>query len=360
MDLPQVSMDAYGVENDSSPQGFNTAQLIHSLRLGFRWIHTVETNKRDPSCSPCARCFSSPLFEASDPMPVSAVIPSHAPLPTNPSASASASASRSLGRGGQGPGTTGGGGRGLQTVGFVGERVGAAKELLVEVDPEDKILISYHDKHIDPSPRLALRCHFQHSTLPFDRENPYFRDTPPPGRLVLSNESLDQAGSAETEGLRILSLFEHVGDGMTAQAWRVAPSSSSLNRNILTQDNPPLVAKVVSYRHAAYVARETMMYEKVLEEREEVVGQIPQFFGTFMSPCGGWFVMLMEDVGTTLPSESGEDWPSMDEEEWFEIEELKQSLLEIGVAHGDWRPANVAKRPDGSFAVLDFGYSYFV
>ncbi|KAM0745823.1 hypothetical protein T439DRAFT_384616 [Meredithblackwellia eburnea MCA 4105] len=313
---------------------------------------------------------------------------------------------------GSGSGNSGGRGAGRRRVGRIGS--GDDGDVLVEAEVDKLVHVQYTDPLYDPTPRPAIRVHFEPSgSLPI-RENMSFRQIPKPSRMHLDPE---WSNPPEVEGpsehlLSPLSLVQRVASGRTCQVWRVGDHSSSEsasssanssfdmdkpttpqtasdsslvwipktqtsttlqqvlgNLSSLVSDSPPpstfmhkvdpnnfdLVAKVQSAKFAAYVARETIMYEEVLERRTELKGYIPRFFGTFMSPCGGWFVTLMEDVGESLES----SWPQ-EQHELRELEEVQEALRYIGIEHGDWRPANVAKNQYGEFVALDFGYSYFI
>jgi hypothetical protein len=58
------------------------------------------------------------------------------------------------------------------------------------------------------------------------------------------------------------------------------------------------------------------MYEEVLSKAPQLKGKVPRFYGTYMRPRGGWFVLLMEAVGNGLEDDvdSMDGWRENDRE----------------------------------------------
>lgn len=106
-------------------------------------------------------------------------------------------------------------------------------------------------------------------------------DTTPPD-FTLSEYSLD---SPEISVLR-----ERIGRGRTGTVWRIASDGPEwLHR----------VAKVISCRHIASVMRETLFYQTILP-MSEVASLVPKYFGTYASVDSGWYMIVLEDIGSPI------------------------------------------------------------
>ena len=66
---------------------------------------------------------------------------------------------------------------------------------------------------------------------------------------------------------------------------------------------------MVSGRHAASVVRESLFYEAVFPFCE-LAKFVPQYYGTYASHCGGWYAIVLEDVG--IPVGRGDLFPRDD------------------------------------------------
>jgi len=87
-------------------------------------------------------------------------------------------------------------------------------------------------------------------------------------------------------------LYERVGGGRTCDAWRADIESSPT----------PLIIKMISGRHVSSVIRESLFYEVVFP----LVGLgifVPQYYGTYASLDGGWYAIVLQDVGRTLATD---------------------------------------------------------
>ncbi|KAK0432165.1 uncharacterized protein EV420DRAFT_1772379 [Desarmillaria tabescens] len=117
------------------------------------------------------------------------------------------------------------------------------------------------------------------------------------------------------------------------------------------------IMKLVSERHSEMVLRELYMYEVVLKG----CSLVPQFYGTFQRPAGGWFGFLLENVGESLEDVYGSEWGDVKVDlgvvEWKNLVDSVKKLHSLGVMHGDLEPRNVARTGEGTFKFFDFGRS---
>ncbi|KAK0449543.1 uncharacterized protein EV420DRAFT_773976 [Desarmillaria tabescens] len=117
------------------------------------------------------------------------------------------------------------------------------------------------------------------------------------------------------------------------------------------------IMKLVSECHSEMVLRELYMYEVVLKG----CSLVPQFYGTFQRPAGGWFGFLLENVGESLEDVYGSEWDDVKMDlgvvEWKNLVDSVKKLHSLGVMHGDLEPRNVARTGEGTFKFFDFGRS---
>ena len=62
-----------------------------------------------------------------------------------------------------------------------------------------------------------------------------------------------------------------------------------------------LVAKIISVRELASVVRETLFYQYVFPA-SAVAQYVPQYYGTYASCSGGWYVIVLEHAGQPIQS----------------------------------------------------------
>ncbi|KAK0214300.1 hypothetical protein IW262DRAFT_266938 [Armillaria fumosa] len=115
--------------------------------------------------------------------------------------------------------------------------------------------------------------------------------------------------------------------------------------------------KLVSECHSEMVLRELYMYEVVLKG----CSLVPQFYGTFQRPAGGWFGFILENVGDSLEDVYSSEWSYVKADlgvvEWKNLVDSVKKLHSLGVMHGDLEPRNVARTREGTFKFFDFGQS---
>lgn len=88
------------------------------------------------------------------------------------------------------------------------------------------------------------------------------------------------------------SLGDIIGQGRTGYV-----RHASLNGNALL----PLVAKIISRRELASVVRETLFYQYIFPA-SPVAQYVPQYYGTYTSCWGGWYIIVLEYVGEPVQS----------------------------------------------------------
>ncbi|KAK0478000.1 kinase-like domain-containing protein [Armillaria luteobubalina] len=117
------------------------------------------------------------------------------------------------------------------------------------------------------------------------------------------------------------------------------------------------IMKLVSECHSEMILREMYMYNVVLKG----CSLIPQFYGTFQRPAGGWFGFLLENVGDSLEDVYSSEWSYVKADlgvvEWKNLVDSVKKLHSLGVMHGDLEPRNVARTKEGTFKFFDFGRS---
>jgi hypothetical protein len=95
-----------------------------------------------------------------------------------------------------------------------------------------------------------------------------------------------------------LILHTCVGYGRTGQVWKAETSGWEEGSEVGGMRD--VVVKIVSDRHVGSVVRETLFYTDMFPNRPDLDGVVPRYFGTYASVEGGWFAIVLEDVGTML------------------------------------------------------------
>lgn len=89
------------------------------------------------------------------------------------------------------------------------------------------------------------------------------------------------------------ALGDLIGRGRTGHVRHASlPKGSTLK---------PLVAKIISVRELASIVRETLFYQYVFPG-SAVAQYVPQYYGTYASCSGGWYVIVLEHVGQPVQS----------------------------------------------------------
>ncbi|KAK0482026.1 hypothetical protein EDD18DRAFT_1202448 [Armillaria luteobubalina] len=137
---------------------------------------------------------------------------------------------------------------------------------------------------------------------------------------------------------------------------RVSEWSSIYTCRVEGQDKL-CIMKLVSECHSEMILREMYMYDVVLKG----CSLVPQFYGTFQRPAGGWFGFLLENVGDSLEDVYSSEWSYVKADlgvvEWKTLVDSVKKLHSLGVMHGDLEPRNVARTKEGIFKFFDFGQS---
>lgn len=110
-------------------------------------------------------------------------------------------------------------------------------------------------------------------------------DAKPPC-FVLSNSA------SSASNLHGIILRERLGEGRTGTVWRVETDEQDTG-------GARRVAKVLSQRHFASFVRETCFYEAIFPLMTPPL-PVAKFYGSYASVRGGWYVMLLEDVGSPV------------------------------------------------------------
>jgi len=141
-----------------------------------------------------------------------------------------------------------------------------------------------------------------------------------------------------------IRLFEPAGSGRTSQVWHAK-----------VEGVDGLVAvKMISGRYVASVIRESLFYQAVFP----LVGLdqfVPRYYGTYASHRGGWYAIVLEDVG--VPVGMCDLFPRDNLPLKKAVRRFRQAFEKAGICHGDIRPPNVLRAPDGTLRLVDFGIS---
>ena len=86
-----------------------------------------------------------------------------------------------------------------------------------------------------------------------------------------------------------IRFFEPVGSGRTSDAWRAEVKSV----------DSPVIVQMISGRYVASVIRESLFYEVVIP-LFGLAEFVPQYYGTYASCQGGWYAVVLEDVGVPV------------------------------------------------------------
>lgn len=97
-----------------------------------------------------------------------------------------------------------------------------------------------------------------------------------------------------------LVLNNRLGQGRTASVWSV-----KLPEHEPKNSSSKYVAKIIRGDHIASLIREALFYEIVFPSLGVLSSFVPKYFGTFASPDGGWYVMLLEDAGAPVEHDFG-------------------------------------------------------
>ena len=88
-----------------------------------------------------------------------------------------------------------------------------------------------------------------------------------------------------------IRLFERIGSGRTSEVWHAEVKGAD---SLVT-----VTVKIISGRYAASVIRESLFYQAVFP----LVGLdkfVPRYYGTYASCGGGWYAIVLEDVGVPV------------------------------------------------------------
>ena len=86
-----------------------------------------------------------------------------------------------------------------------------------------------------------------------------------------------------------IRLFERIGSGRTSEVWHA---------EVKGVDSLATV-KMISGRYVASVIRESLFYQAVFP-RVGLDKFVPRYYGTYASRGGGWYAIVLEDVGAPV------------------------------------------------------------
>lgn len=151
----------------------------------------------------------------------------------------------------------------------------------------------------------ALPSHYSHTgsaTIPSDISNP-IRDflkqyvtEPKRVRFVALPKPLSTSCR--------ITLQRRLGEGRTGTVWEA---------NIDDGNPARRVVKMISARHIASAVRESLFYENVFQS-SGLARSVPKYYGTYASYHGGWFAIVLEDVGKPVENVYNADWFRKDDE----------------------------------------------
>lgn len=96
----------------------------------------------------------------------------------------------------------------------------------------------------------------------------------------------------QTPPLKKFVLGDLIGRGRTGHVRHASLNGSTLK---------PLVAKIISVRELASVVRETLFYQHIFPA-STVAQYVPQYYGTYASCLGGWYIIVLEYAGEPVQS----------------------------------------------------------
>jgi hypothetical protein len=96
----------------------------------------------------------------------------------------------------------------------------------------------------------------------------------------------------QIQPLKKFVLGDLIGRGRTGHV-----RHASLNQSTLGS----LVAKIISVRELASVVRETLFYQHIFPA-STIAQYVPQYYGTYTSCLGGWYIIVLEHAGQPVQS----------------------------------------------------------
>ncbi|KAM0752165.1 hypothetical protein T439DRAFT_379271 [Meredithblackwellia eburnea MCA 4105] len=162
-----------------------------------------------------------------------------------------------------------------------------------------------------------------------------------------------------------VKMIKELSRGRTSMVWSAEPCPA-LGAPF------PLILKIVSYRFLPSVIKETLFYKNYLPSVNLPSIKLARYVGTYGIPDGGWYVLLLEDVGRQLGKTV--EWGDIDEEEeeaiWLDdkqdankppsLKTLEQTfekeLEKADIFHPNISPRNVLRAYDSNDCYLvNFG-----